>query len=137
MSAIRFATDEEITPAQFRDILVRSTLSDRRPVDDPACLAGMVEHGNLIVTAWDGDRLVGVSRSVTDFHYACYLSDLAVDREYQKHGIGRELMRLTKQAGGPKCMIILLAAPAAREYYSNVGFDRHDSAWVLPAGQDL
>lgn len=136
-SGIRYATDEPITPEQFRDILVRSTLSERRPVDDPECLAGMVAHGNLLVTAWDGGRLVGVSRSVTDFHYACYLSDLAVDRDYQKRGIGRELMRLTQKACGPRCNVILLAAPAAREYYGHVGFDRHDSAWVLPPDRTL
>ena len=91
----------------------------------------MLEHSNLIATAWDGTLLVGVARSVTDFHYCCYLSDLAVDVAYQRQGIGRRLISNTQDALGPRCKIILLSAPAAVDYYSHLGFDRHDQAWVL------
>lgn len=134
---IEYTTDRAITVDAFRDVLVRSTLGERRPVDDPACLARMVEHGNLVATAWDGDTLVGVARSVTDFGYCCYLSDLAVDRAYQKRGIGTELIDATRRALGPKCTLILLSAPAATGYYPKVGFTRHDSAWILPPGSEL
>ena len=128
---LRFTKNEAVSAASFRDILLRSTLGERRPVDDPHCLQGMIEHSNLIVTAWDGQLLVGIARSVTDFHYCCYLSDLAVDVAYQRQGIGRQLIQATQDALGPRCKIILLSAPAAVNYYAHLGFERHDQAWVL------
>ena len=128
---IRFTTNEPISAESFRDILLHSTLGERRPVDDLDCLAGMIEHSNLIVTAWNSQSLVGIARSVTDFHYCCYLSDLAVDLAYQRQGIGRQLIQITQNALGPRCKIILLSAPAATNYYSHLGFERHDQAWVL------
>jgi predicted N-acetyltransferase YhbS len=91
----------------------------------------MLKGGNLTVTAWDGDLLVGISRSITDFHYACYLSDLAVDIAYQNKGIGRKLIALTQDKLGPLCNLILLSAPSAAEYYPRVGFSKHPSAWIL------
>lgn len=125
----------QISPEQFCDLLNRSTLGERRPVDDGETMAGMVRGGDLMVTCWDGEQLVGVARSVTDFHYCCYLSDLAVDGEYQRQGIGRELIRLTRAELGPRCSLILLSAPAGREYYPHIGFRQHDSAWIWPAGE--
>lgn len=97
----------------------------------------MLEHADLLCTAWDGSILVGVARSVTDFEYCCYLSDLAVDENYQKKGIGRELIRLTQSRLGPKATLILLAAPKAEGYYPKVGFERHKSAWIIPARSPL
>lgn len=134
---LRYETSTPITVEQFADLLRRSTLAERRPVEDVACLAAMLEHGNLLCTAWDGDKLIGVARSVTDFAYCCYLSDLAVDHEYQRRGIGRELIRLTQSKLGPRAKIILLSAPAAVEYYPRIGFESHPSAWVLGAGENL
>ncbi|WP_317929392.1 GNAT family N-acetyltransferase [Halioxenophilus sp. WMMB6] len=99
-----------------------------------ACLAGMLANSNLIVSAWRGDELVGIARSVTDFHYACYLSDLAVDQRLQKLGIGRQLQKLTQQQLGPKCKLILIAAPAADAYYGHLGFTRNERCWVLNPG---
>ena len=97
----------------------------------------MLQHANLLCTAWDGERLVGLARSVTDFEYCCYLSDLAVDEKYQKQGIGKELIRQTKSKLGDKTKVILLSAPKAEAYYSKIGFDVHRSAWVLPANKQL
>ncbi|HEY7863246.1 MAG TPA: GNAT family N-acetyltransferase, partial [Thermoanaerobaculia bacterium] len=94
-------------------------------------------NANLVVTAWDGGRLVGISRSLTDFSYVAYLADLAVRESHQKRGIGLELIRRTRAALGPKAMIVLLAAPAAADYYPRIGFSRHDSAWILKAGEAL
>jgi predicted N-acetyltransferase YhbS len=91
----------------------------------------MIEHSNLIATAWDGALLVGIARSVTDFHFCCYLSDLAVDVAYQRQGVGKQLIQITQDALGPRCTIILLAAPAAVDYYPHLGFERHDHAWIL------
>jgi ribosomal protein S18 acetylase RimI-like enzyme len=137
MKMLRFATNEAITVDSFRNVLLRSTLGERRPLDDLACLKGMIEHSNLTVTAWDDQLLVGVARSVTDFHYCCYLSDLAVDVAYQRQGIGKRLIRITQEALGPHCKIILLSAPAAVDYYKHLGFERHHQAWILPRSKTI
>jgi GNAT superfamily N-acetyltransferase len=128
---ITYYHDRKITPAQFVDVLRRSTLAERRPVHDSARIGEMLAHANLICTAWDGDVLVGVSRSLTDFSYCCYLSDLAVDAAYQKAGIGKKLVELTQTRLHPQCKIILLAAPKAESYYPKIGFRHFHSAWVL------
>jgi len=132
---IAYKTHQPITVDEFVDVLNRSTLADRRPVDDPAAVEGMVRNADITVTAWDGDVLVGVARSVTDFTYCCYLSDLAVDAAYQRHGIGVELMALTQAQLGPRCKLILLAAPAAADYYLRVGFQHHPRCWTLDRSQ--
>ena len=134
---IEYKTDHKLSPEQFIGILMRSTLSERRPVDDLDCIESMLKHANLLVTAWDGTRLVGVARSVTDFSYCCYLSDLAVDKEYQNAGIGLGLIEVTQKKLGSKCTIILLAAPAAVDYYPHIGFEHHPHAWLLPAATKL
>ncbi len=131
MLDIRFSVDALIDTAQFRDVLVRSTLGERRPIDDTACISGMLEHADIVATAWDGNTLVGVSRVLTDWHYACHLSDLAVDVAYQQRGIGKRLIELTQQQLGPLCKIILLAAPAAKDYYEKIGFTYNPRAWML------
>lgn len=131
MTDIHYATDIVLTADQFRDLLIRSTLGERRPIDNRECVRGMLEHADILATAWDGEKLVGISRSLTDWHYACYLSDLAVDAAYQRRGIGRQLIDLTQRKLGPLCKIILLAAPAAENYYSRVGFEHNSRAWVL------
>ncbi len=128
---IEYQKNVTITAGQFVDILERSGLAERRPVDDAACIAGMVANGNLTITAWKGKTLVGIARSVTDFFYCCYLSDLAVDRECQRQGIGRELIARTQAELGHRCTIILLSAPQAVDYYPRIGMQRHPQTWVL------
>ncbi|HUD45593.1 MAG TPA: GNAT family N-acetyltransferase [Candidatus Baltobacteraceae bacterium] len=135
--SIRYEHTQVIGAEEFVDLLKRSTLAERRPVDDSKCVKAMLEHANLICTAWDGEKLVGVARSVTDFEYCCYLSDLAVDVAYQKRGIGRELIRLTRSRLGNRANIILLSAPKAETYYPRIGFDAHRSAWILPPAKSL
>lgn len=128
---IEYRVGNPITTDQFIDVLRRSTLAERRPVDNLEQMNGMLRHADLLVTAWEAGQLIGVARSVTDFSYCCYLSDLAVDRTFQKQGIGRELIRETRNQLGPGCILILLAAPAATNYYPRIGFKRHESAWIL------
>ena len=94
-------------------------------------IARMYGNSNLIVTAWDGRTLVGVSRALTDFCYCCYLSDLAVRRSYQHQGIGKELIRLTKERIGDESMLLLLSAPAAMEYYPKVGLEKVDNGFMI------
>lgn len=132
---VRYRTDLKPDVAAFRDLLGRSTLGERRPVGDQAALAAMLEHANLVVTAWTGEcaeaRLVGIARSLTDFAYCCYLSDLAVDAALQRGGVGRGLIAATQAALGPNAKLILLSAPGAVEYYPKLGFDAHPSAWWI------
>ena len=111
-----------------------STLAERRPVDDRAIAADMLRHANLVVTAWDGPALVGIARTLTDYSYVGYLADLAVRRSYQRRGIGTALIEATRRKMGPRSMLVLLAAPAAVDYYPRLGFQPHSSAWVLRAG---
>src|SRR5579885_2078060 len=134
---ITYSSDRAITAEQFIDVLNRSTLGARRPIDDVARIAEMVKNANLTCTAWDGEKLVGVARSVTDFVYCCYLSDLAVDERYQHQGIGKELIRETQARLHPQTRLILLAAPKAVNYYPKIGFDKHDSAWLIGARTEL
>ncbi|WP_024870779.1 GNAT family N-acetyltransferase [Tolumonas lignilytica] len=128
---IRYAVNEHITSTQFIDLLKETTLGGRRPVDDAERIQGMLDHANLMVTAWQDDRLVGIARSVTDFHFCCYLSDLAVSEKVQATGIGKELIRQTFLQLKPGCKLNLLAAPQAVNYYPKIGLTRHDSAWIL------
>lgn len=128
---LRYSLTEPVSVEAFRDLLIRSTLAERRPVEDPDCLEGMLRHADLTATCWAGETLVGIARSVTDFSYCCYLSDLAVDASFQRQGMGKRLIELTQTRLGPLCKIILLAAPAAVDYYPRIGFSHHPQAWIL------
>lgn len=121
------------TPEEFVDVLVRSTLAERRPVDRPEAVLAMLENADVIMTARDDGLLVGVSRALTDRQFCTYLSDLAVDVAYQGRGIGRELIRRTHEEAGRQTTLILLAAPRARTYYPHIGMTAHDSCWIIPA----
>lgn len=123
--------DARPTVEEFAGVLERSGLAARRPVEDRDRLASMLAGANLVVTAWDGDDLVGIARSLTDRVYVTYLADLAVARSHQSLGIGRRLVHETVAACDPGCRVVLLAAPAAADYYPRLGFDAHPSAWVL------
>ena len=133
---IEYKIEDGLTVEEFRMVLVNSTLGQRRPVTEPDRLSRMLEHGNLIITARENGRLIGVSRSLTDFAFCTYLSDLAVDEAYQKQGIGRELIRQTKLAA-PEAKLILLSAPAATRYYPKIGMKRHDYCFYLDDIDDL
>ncbi|MBB5393351.1 MULTISPECIES: GNAT family N-acetyltransferase [unclassified Herbaspirillum] len=134
---IAYKTDVALTVEQFIDVLSRTSLGPRRPLDDLACMQGMVENANLLATAWDGELLVGVARCVTDFTYACYMSELAVDENYQRRGIGKELIRHARSRLGPRCRLRLLAAPDAADYYGHIGFAHSPRCWELTPGNEL
>jgi GNAT superfamily N-acetyltransferase len=131
---ITYRTGNDIDLDAMIELYVDSTLGERRPVDDRQRMARMLEEADLVITAWEEDLMVGISRCVTDWVYCTYLSDLAVRAEYQGQGIGKELVRLTREAT-PGASVILLAAPAAVDYYPRIGMTRHDSAWVLWPGE--
>ena len=126
---------EALFPEDFVDVLRRSGLAERRPVDDPERIRRMVEGADLTITARDGLRLVGVARSLTDFAYCCYLADLAVDRDHQGRGIGRELIRRTREAaGGDRISLILLAPPGTMEFYPRAGMEPIANGFIIRRG---
>ena len=129
---IVYGLEPELSAQAFRDILVTSTLAERRPANDLERLERMLRHADIIVTARNEGRLVGVSRAVTDFAYCCYLSDLAVDVAYQRQGIGRRLIDETHARAGECTTLILIAAPAAETYYAKIGLKQVASCWMIP-----
>ena len=137
-ASVHYGLEPDLTPAEFIDVLMRSTLGERRPVEDVDRIGHMLAGADLIVTARiEGGLLVGVSRALSDFAWCTYLADLAVDAAYQRRGIGQELVRRTHEAAGLNTMLLLLAAPAARDYYPHIGMTRHDSCWTLPRRESI
>ncbi|SHN24395.1 Acetyltransferase (GNAT) domain-containing protein [Cyclobacterium lianum] len=130
MELITYQIENQLSVAEFREVLIASTLGERRPVENPARLEKMIRHANLIVTARKEGRLIGIARSLTDTAYCTYLSDLAVDLEYQKQGIGKNLIRRTK-AAYPLAKLILLSAPKATGYYPKIGMSKHENCYYL------
>lgn len=130
--SIAYAPELGLSAAEFQAVLVASTLGERRPVNEPARLEKMLRHADLIITARDAGRLVGVARAITDFAYCCYLSDLAVDLAYQHQGIGKRLVAETRRAAGEQSSLMLIAAPAAEGYYSKIGMKHVDGCWLIP-----
>jgi GNAT superfamily N-acetyltransferase len=120
----------DLDVAEVRAVYLSSGLGERRPVADEERFTAMVRNANLVVVCRVENELVGIARSISDFSYVTYLSDIAVAREYQRSGIGRALIDATRQVA-PQAKIVLLSAPAATDYYPHIGFSRHDSAWVL------
>lgn len=134
---IAYSTTRPVSVEQYIGLLRASGLAPRRPVEDEAAVADMLRHAQLLATAWDGDRLVGAARTLTDFSYVAYLADLAVDVGCQRNGVGRRLIEATRAALGARALLVLLAAPAAQEYYPRIGFASHPSAWTLRAEDAL
>jgi GNAT superfamily N-acetyltransferase len=129
---IAYSLEPNLSVQAFRNVLVSSTLAQRRPVNDPERLEQMLRGADIIVTARDGKRLVGVSRAITDFSYCCYLSDLAVDVTYQRQGIGKRLIEETRRRAGECATLILVSAPAAETFYPKIGMKRVESCWAIP-----
>ena len=132
MSNIAYAIEPDLSADEFIDVLQKTSLGERRPVDDRPRIDGMLRQADLIVTARHNGQLVGVSRALTDFQFCTYLSDLAVNESYQRQGIGRRLIQETHQAAGPRTMLILISAPQAVTYYPHIGLEQHPSCWVIP-----
>lgn len=129
---VTYQQEPTLAAAEMLDLLERSTLAERRPVDEAGTIEKMIENADILLTARVEERLVGLSRAITDFSYCTYLSDLAVDRAYQRRGIGRELLQRTHVAAGLNTTLILLSAPKAESYYPHIGMTRHDSCWIIP-----
>ena len=131
MLEVSYAIEPGLLPDEFLDLLARSTLAERRPIHESDTIRNMLQNASVIATARIGTQLVGVSRAISDFAYCTYLSDLAVDVQHQRRGIGKELIRRTHVAAGLRTTLILLAAPLARDYYPRIGMTALDSCWII------
>lgn len=128
---IKYAVEPDLDPIEFIEVLRASTLGERRPIDDVDRMTRMLRASGAVLTARDGGRLVGVARALTDYSYCCYLADLAVAADHQNQGIGRRLIAELQQHLGDEVMILLLHAPAAKDYYPHIGFSKVENAWML------
>jgi GNAT superfamily N-acetyltransferase len=128
---IIYRDDAELGVEQVIALYKKSTLGERRPIDRLDVFEGMIRNADIIITAWHNESLVGISRALTDYTYVTYLADLAVDEQYQHHGIGKQLIEETQKRCEPDCMMVLLAAPKANDYYPKLGFTHNPRAWML------
>jgi GNAT superfamily N-acetyltransferase len=126
---ITYLESPDVSAQELAELFRSSDI--RRPVDDLPRLEKMLRHANLVIGAYIDNRLVGIARALTDFSYCCYLSDLAVLKEYQHRGIGRELITKVKACSGEQSMLLLLSAPEAMEYYPKVGFEAVNNGWII------
>ncbi len=126
---VTYSFERKLTADQIIELCLSAGL--KRPTEDRDRMQAMFDNSNLLLTAWSGDLLIGFARSVTDFVYCCYLSDLAVRKEFQKQGVGKQLVHRTKAHLGDKVMLLLLAMPAAMEYYPKIGMDKADNAFII------
>lgn len=135
--SVRVGLEARPTAALYIDLLERAGLAERRPVDDPDAIQGALDGSQVVVTAWDGDALVGALRAITDFHLHCYVGELAVDPAYQRAGIGLELQRTLRSRLGPHCKIRLSSTVGAASYYPRMGYIPVERVWELPPGAQL
>jgi GNAT superfamily N-acetyltransferase len=129
---IVYTLEPGLTSEDFAKVLRSSGLAERRPVDDRVRLERMLRGADVILTARVDGMIIGISRALTDGAYCTYLSDLAVDRDFQGRGIGRKLIALTHEKAGSQTSLVLLAAPTAESYYPHVGLQAHGSCWIIP-----
>lgn len=126
---ITYKTNAKLEAHELSDLFKASGI--KRPVEDLNRVKNMIDNANLLVTAWDGEKLVGVARALSDLSYCCYLSDLAVDKEYQNQGIGHELVNEIQKLIGEESNLVLLSAPEAMEYYPKIGFEKAGNAYII------
>jgi GNAT superfamily N-acetyltransferase len=134
---ITYQYNAEISVESAINLYNASTLGERRPVDRPDIFEGMLKNADVTITAWHEGRLVGICRALTDYTYVAYIADLAVAVAYQKKGIGKRLIKETRAKLGKECLVVLLAAPKANEYYAKLGFEHNPRAWMLKAGDHI
>ena len=126
---IEYKINKPLQVNNIIEVFISSGIS--RPTQDIDRIKSMFQNSNLIISAWENEKLIGISRSLTDFSYCCYLSDLAVKKEYQKKGIGKRMIEITKETIGDKVMLLLLSAPNAMEYYSKLGFEKVQNGFII------
>lgn len=126
---ISYKVNESIKAEELSKIFKTSGI--KRPSDDLNRLQRMIKNSNVLITAWNNNQLIGVARAITDYCYCCYLSDLAVNKNYQNRGVGKELVRLLKEHIGDEVALLLLSSPTAMEYYPKIGFEKIENGFKI------
>lgn len=131
---LQFRADELPTPEAIAELYDAAQL--RRPTGDLERLKRMFQGSNVVLSCWDDEaetpRLVGLLRGWTDFAFDGYVCDLAVHPDYQRRGIGEELLRRAQSIGAPEVQWILLASVIAKDYYAHVGWEAVPNGWKWP-----
>lgn len=130
---ITYSNNKEEAAKDVAQVFERSGI--KRPYEDHERIQRMIDHANVLITAWDEGKMVGVARAITDYSYCCYLSDLAVDIAYQKHGIGKELVERVQLEVGEECSVVLLSSLGAVDFYPRIGFEKSERAFVIARGR--
>lgn len=125
---ITYTNDKRITAQELAVLFEASGI--HRPIKNLPRLQKMLDNSDILWTAWEDDTLVGIARALTDFSYACYLSDLAITKDHQRQGIGHKLIEMLYSQIGPDVSLVLLAAPSALEYYPKVNFESINNAFL-------
>ena len=128
---IHYTTEKSVDIEQVIHLYKQSFIELKRPVEDKLKMEALIDHANVIITAWDNKTLVGICRGFSDFNFVTYISDLAVLKDYQTQGIGKELLAKVKDFTDHSTRLVLLSNVSANTYYEKLGFSRHDRAWVL------
>lgn len=134
---VRYSLESRPTAARYIALLTTAGIAHRRPVDQPEVIQAALDGSNVVVTAWDGDELVGALRAITDFQLHCYVGEIAVQPGNQRGGIGLAMQQLLRDQLGPTCTIKLSSTPDAASYYPRIGYVRPAFFWELPPGAPL
>lgn len=129
---IRYQIGGTIDIDEIIAVYSHNKLSVRRPIHNKQLMQDMINHTDILVTAWHEMKLVGVSRTVTDFNYVAYIADIVVDEDYQNQGIGKQLIQHTRDELKPTCYLTLFSAEWADDYYKKLGWERKSLGWKYP-----
>ncbi|AZB16979.1 GNAT family N-acetyltransferase [Chryseobacterium indologenes] len=131
MSNIIFKINEKIEIKTIKDLFFMSDYLPISNMNDDLRLQKMFDNANLVVSAWSENKLVGIARSLCDFSYCCYLSDICVNKEFRHLNIGKRLIEITREHAGKECKIILHSSEDALNFYDKIGMKRISEAFII------
>lgn len=132
---ITYKTNAPLSVTEIIEVFDSSGI--RRPTNDSGRIEKMFKNSNLVVSAWLGKQLIGLGRALTDFSYCCYVSDLAVKKEFQSKGIGKIMLEILRNEAGPQTVFFLHAAPQAVSYYPKIGMHEWKDCFYIPRANFL
>lgn len=129
--------------SENRDISTEKVLSLYREnkwssADKPDELMKALKNSHGLVSAWDGDKLVGLANSISDGHLVVYYPHLLVLPEYQGQGIGKMIMNKFQEKYSDFHQQILVADGKAIDFYKKCGFEKSkncEAMWIY-SGND-